>query len=452
MHLKKWLSLIKPISYGRIVHRFDKRLKKAACLLAFVLLTPQFALAAPTCRDLFAENLISLHAEVLTPQTLTGAQVERLNQAYDRWLVEMTEDVSYVHMQMEREKMSAAEQTQTLERMQSVYRSYFESVHPLYLDTRVRRLLNHRDEVRTIGSLSMVQNLVFSRELNGFYKDLLMRQNNLRVSKTGEPSTGLDNSALATEIKHLRLKRGFVHIRDLGRQKFETIVHAVAETIGLTSDTFPLRHGRLYANPEFIHDVMRTLRPMDLLIDRANEFKLSHMIIPGHYGHVGIYLGTKEQLKEIGMWEDPSIVPYHSAIESGHVMLEAKRTGVKLRTLLEYSNTDTVTGLRQRGATVESLQQKMRYGVAQIGKTFDHNFELEHSESFFCSKLVYFVFHDIEWGSRKVYGRRALPPDFIAAQATGTNPALEPVLAFDRGERVTGHLQSYVERSQQVTK
>ena len=389
-----------------------------------------------------------LEKNVENGYALTANQIESLNKHYNEWLKVNESKLLDIQHKMRNEFLSAPARLEALETIQSVYRSYLENVQPLAENTKWRRIIDRADGERSANSLSQIQDMVFSRELFEFYRGLLERAVNSGKAELPESAEFLHPQGLKASLSKLRIKRTFTRIRDLNRKVFESLVHLAVETIGVTSDRFPLRAGKLYNRPEVTSDIIQTLQPMDLLLDRANRFKISHMIIPGYYGHAGIYLGTKEQLIKIGMWDHPAIVLYHSAIENGQVMLEAKRTGVKLRTLREYLNTDSITALRQRNLTNESLGEKMTRGLEKIGKHFDHTFTLEHSESFFCTKLIYFVFNNIPWTSTKIAGRTALPPDYIAAMSMGEKRYFDPVLVYEAGEKVTGDLQEHIERVQ----
>ena len=379
---------------------------------------------------------------------MTASQVYYLNQNYDSWLSKYEPKLKEIEIGMQTESLTVQQQMTALEDLQSIYRSYFENIQPLADNTKWRRILNRPEEQRAVDSLTRIQDKVFSKDLFEFYKETLESQSTLPDYDWANEVEYLQPDELRSKLKMLKLKYTFTKIRDMNRNAFEKVVHLVTETIGISSDTFPLRAGKLFNRPEVIEDISQTLQPMDLLLDRANRFKMSHMIIPGYYGHGGIYLGTKAQLIKAGLWNHPAVVPYHAAIENGQVMLEAKRTGVKLRTLKEYSNTDSITALRQRDLSTEQLTEIMQRGLRQLGKKFDHTFTLEHSESFFCTKLIYFAFDHIPWKSTKTLGRTSLPPDFIAALSMGDNRYFDPVLAYDYGQKVTGDLQQYIERVQ----
>jgi hypothetical protein len=383
---------------------------------------------------------------------LNGRQLDSLNNYFNRAVKTSETQLNLISDKMNQESLNVTERLETLELIQSLYVSYLKVISPIEQNLKWRRILHRPDIGRPDNAFTLIQNKITAKNLFSFYQDLLHRsvalKNPASLEELGVSSPG----ELKAWLNKAKFSGRFTKIRDFNRRVFENIVHALTESVGITSDSFPLRRGKLYARPEVAADLTQTLRPLDVLADRANKFKLSHMIIPGYYGHVGIYLGTKAQLMEAGLWDHPSIIPYHQEIESGLTMLEAKRTGVRLRALGEYLNTDSVTAFRQKNLTKESMSEKIEEAVAAIGKSFDHNFDLEHKESYFCSKLIYMVFHDVAWPSRRAFGRTAIPPDYIASLSLGEDRAFDPVLVYENGTKVTEDLQSHIERVQRNRK
>lgn len=64
-------------------------------------------------------------------------------------------------------------------------------------------------------------------------------------------------------------------------------------------------------------------------------------------GHVAIWIGTKEELKQLGIWDHEVVRPYHEKIESGHGVIEALRIGVTINTLAHFMNIDDMAIIRE---------------------------------------------------------------------------------------------------------
>ncbi|MBT8411645.1 MAG: hypothetical protein KJP02_07600, partial [Octadecabacter sp.] len=62
-------------------------------------------------------------------------------------------------------------------------------------------------------------------------------------------------------------------------------------------------------HPEVRAALERTLRPMDLIVQRY-EGRLGGLVSPGRFTHTSIYLGTETQLRAAGLWHLPELAPW----------------------------------------------------------------------------------------------------------------------------------------------
>lgn len=175
------------------------------------------------------------------------------------------------------------------------------------------------------------------------------------------------------------------------------------------------RKGYLYKNEMAISLARENLQPMDILIEKS-PFVLTDKFIPGHYGHVAVYMGTKEQLTAIDMWNHPDIIPYQEEIEKGNVILEAVRSGVRLAPLEEFLNIDELTVMRKTDALAnpELVIQEITRGIDQIGKAYDFNFDISTLDKIVCSELIYITFGNVQWPTQYRLGRATITPDDVA--------------------------------------
>lgn len=193
------------------------------------------------------------------------------------------------------------------------------------------------------------------------------------------------------------------------------VVDAVSGLFGNIAGRFRFRKGHMYDHEEYRVKLMERLRPLDIITEKT-PFALTDTFIPGHYGHAAIYLGTEKQLKDIGMWDHPVIVPHQAEIQKGKVILEALRPGVWLNTLEEFLNIDELTLWRQPNiledrAEVERIYQR---GLEQLGKKYDFNFDVNTLDKIVCSELIYHAFGKINWPVKYVMGRPTISPDNLA--------------------------------------
>lgn len=215
-----------------------------------------------------------------------------------------------------------------------------------------------------------------------------------------------------------------------GKTKFKLVEFALSDTIISAVDTvtgwlsgifgniagsIKWRKGYLFNNETATEIAVQNLKPMDILIEKS-PFVLTDKFIPGHYGHVAVYLGTQEQLEQIGMWNHPDILPYQSEIAAGKVILEAVRSGVRLATLEEFLNIDELTIVRKDDVLTSDtlLIEQITRGMDQIGKAYDFNFDVSTLDKIVCSELIYIMYGNVHWPTHYRIGRATITPDDVA--------------------------------------
>jgi len=191
------------------------------------------------------------------------------------------------------------------------------------------------------------------------------------------------------------------------------------------------RSGRLKRSNEAVGLVKETLKPLDILVEKT-PFILTDYLIPGHFGHIALYLGTREQLEELNMWNHPKIRPFHSSIMNGKVILEAKRDGVQLSTIDEFLNVDELAILRAPEQLSSNYahhnEEVYNRAIQQIGKAYDFNFDVETSDEIVCSELIYQTYYFIDWRLEKTMGRWTISPDNIVQEIFQEKPRIDLIL------------------------
>lgn len=227
------------------------------------------------------------------------------------------------------------------------------------------------------------------------------------------------------EIKHLPVYKTLAKGKTL---KFKTysfrdgISLALNKTMNFVSGLFGnaagairWRHGHMYQRVEVAEHLKTKLRPLDIIVERT-PFALTDLFIPGNFGHAALWLGTEEELKELGMWNHPSIVPYQEQIKSGMNIVEAIRPGTGLKSLEEFLEIDEIGILRVDSALEDYNEYKNIYKRAmdQIGKKYDFNFDVNTSSRIVCSELIYHSFAKVNWPTKYYLGRFTISPDQLA--------------------------------------
>lgn len=310
-----------------------------------------------------------------------------------------------------------------------------EAVHKiLYLtDNEFRRIFKGSfspselslEEKTTIKQLTdQINQLVETLENPRFAKQIiLVRQTALEIKN----SLGDDESAmsLVDEIQHNKVATDLAQ----GKKKFKLQIFGISDAIvsifnkitnflsgffGNVAGSIHWRKGYLLENSAAIEIAKNSLRPMDIILEKS-PFVLTDKLIPGHYGHVAIYLGTKTQLEDIGMWNHPDIVPHQDEIEAGNTILEAVRPGVRLNSVEGFMNIDEYTIMRKTDGLQSSAQvsEQISRGIDQLGKDYDFNFDISTLEKIVCSELIYIVFGHVNWPTEYRLGRPTVTPDDI---------------------------------------
>lgn len=217
------------------------------------------------------------------------------------------------------------------------------------------------------------------------------------------------------EIVRLPVKAvgGAVNLSELGlcRIKFTT-----SQIVGNTMGLVRWRAGKLKGDEAVLQAMQAHLQPGDILLEKT-PFTLTDKSIPGHFGHAAIYVGTVEQLREMEALELPMVKKNLGKIATGHVVVEALRSGVNLDTLQDFMDVDDVAILRPKNLSIKERREAVNLALGNLGKKYDFNFDVNTTEAIVCSELVYIVYPQVDFVTRRVLGSFAITPDDIAQRA-----------------------------------
>lgn len=294
------------------------------------------------------------------------------------------------------------------------------------------------------------ESLKFSQQIN------LVRaiQIELKTILAEESSAVLLVEAIVTNKTAEDMARGKIKFQVEGYHFLDTLISLVDNVTGWLSRIFGniagsvhWRKGYLYNNAVASGMARDNMIPMDILIEKS-PFVLTDKFIPGHYGHVAVYLGTKEQLIELDMWNHPDILPYQQDIEKGKVILEAVRSGVRLNTLEEFLNIDELTIMRKTDGlkNPELLIAEITRGMDQIGKAYDFNFDIATLDKIVCSELIYITFGNVHWPTNYRLGRATITPDDVAEVLfqKNTKYKIQNFMVAKEEHRIELHNLSYI--------
>jgi hypothetical protein len=191
--------------------------------------------------------------------------------------------------------------------------------------------------------------------------------------------------------------------------------------------------GGYLEHPEAQAAVMEQVRPLDLII-ASSKGRLSGNALPGVFSHVVIYLGNEAELKALGMWNDPTVVPLQGQIRAGKVFIESDSPGVHLSSAATVLHTDAVAILRPDITKKSRKREVMRELYGRIGKDFDFRFDNATTEEIYCAELANITMPELNMPTRMLYGREAVVPnDVVALAATGKGHL--KLVAYVRGRK-----------------
>ena len=338
----------------------------------------------------------------------------------------------------------------------TLYDNYL-SLLMIMKDRRLRRLVNHpdlgygieEDEFRElVERLNSKSNRRRLRELldawehapEGLSEDAADELEPIR--RTIESSVSYRYAREETHEEPLptraRIRR--VHFLDRLEQLADDALGTLSEAFGNGIGLVETRKGKLWEQEDVRRKVLDTLQPLDLLLEKT-PFRLTDYFIPGHFGHVAIWMGTEAALEALGVWKQPGMQGdpfrgYRQDVAEGRSVLEALRSGVELNTLRQFLNVDDLAVLRPKTLAPDQAVPSLLRGFQQVGKEYDFNFDVETTATIVCSELPYHVYPGIDWHTEAQLGRFTISPDDVALQAVGEEAALELILFYHDGQQV----------------
>lgn len=299
----------------------------------------------------------------------------------------------------------------------TLYDNYLLGIIFFEQDARLRKVVNDPDmgfglvsnklKEMTLAANSIENRHRIRRAITFYEKEKALIADEPEDSDFSYLSLLIESSISYNYVKQIR-------VRDVASRKigeFERITEdLISETIasgfdivsgwfGNTIGLYESRKGKLYGDKEAKLKIQSVLQPLDILVEKT-PFRLTDKLIPGHFGHVAIWTGTKAELTNLGLWSNPHVMLYADQISNNakadskdeHQIIEALRSGVQLSTLDQFMNIDDFAILRPifKGKDAEKQKKEaMILAFRQLGKKYDFNFDVETTDKIVCSELAY---------------------------------------------------------------
>lgn len=428
-----------------------------------------------------SKKLVDAHAQIVNTamqedRPLTGAELSAINEgAMERMLLRdeaydfFNRDLYLVHSRIKKNFSLTDNELKALMLSMSVALTLYDTTLYTYYqfhdNPRIRRLLNEKDsayrregntfEKSVKGVFSFKNSLYIQRAIKIYNLFYLERKILIDDSELGRAHEVIQASFLYQNFKSRKTK-GVLHdffliigsrIKIGAKAKLDffnyfanSILYYGSRLFGNIVGSVQKRHGKLYRDPKFLSRVSGKLRPLDILLEKT-PFRLTDSFIPGFWGHAAIYIGTQEDLEELGIWGHELVQKYSREISKGKFIIEALRDKVQLNTLDHFSDIDDFALIRMRKElSLNETAEHILRALSHLGKKYDFSFDVETGDTIVCSELHYRTFVDIKFNTTLYLGRSTISVDQVAEQGK-TDMPFEPVMMYLNGVEVESDLQ-----------
>jgi len=255
------------------------------------------------------------------------------------------------------------------------------------------------------------------------------------LTYVGEELSGMAAAQIRDEPLHQRYMRLLRHYESrtvaTGLTGLEQSKVQTSKGFGNLVGAFEFRKGKLYDQPQWVEFVNERLQPGDILLEKT-PFRVTDKFIPGHFGHVALYVGTVEQLKALGLWDHLSVIPYHAELARGRTIVEALRDGTQINSVPHFLNIDDLAILRPKPGSIprEDVLQAIQLAFTHIGKKYDFGFDTNTWDTIVCSELAFQTYVNVEWPFGKALGSYTISPDDVAIMAGPDHSAPFQLVSF----------------------
>lgn len=169
-------------------------------------------------------------------------------------------------------------------------------------------------------------------------------------------------------------------------------------------------HGRLFYRDGLEPHLRAGLKPLDIIATRSRP-AMTRLMIPSHFTHAMIWLGTEAEMKRLGVWNLPEIQAHHAELKKGYAILESSKDSVHLSPFSEMIDLDELVILRDTRRSRARLRRKYTQLFKRLGVTFDYSFDYGDASKLTCAELIADVYPEYAIPIRYTTGRKSIIPD-----------------------------------------
>lgn len=304
---------------------------------------------------------------------------------------------------------------------------YKQTYDLFYKSSHLRRVVKDQAQVNNsgIGILEKVTKKIMNKDrvkkLEAVIQDY---QRDSKKNKNKRLKDKLESTIIYSKVAQDKSIKEFYKFKSFGISFSDGVANTTGSITGGLSAGFgaivgPVewREGYLTGKKDARKQMLEKLKPLDLILEKKG-YKLTDYTIPGHWGHIGVWLGNEAQLREIGMWNHPIIKPFQEKIKQGFSVYEVRRWGLVWDTLDNWMNLDEMAVIRHKQVNDYDQTEYTRVFkelFSQIGKKYDYSFDAMTANTITCTEIISLSYGPVNWPTTKVVGRHTLQPDNIAA-------------------------------------
>ena len=400
--------------------------------LTFIRLTKTLQQSFQEFTDFNSKRLVEIDKTLEGNKPIKGSDIAYLHhsfQVYKKYIytyIGIEKNLKYILKKTPDSELSQLYVSAKLSPMSFFYKNYYSVIK----NTRIRRIINASDTIYKTKDNDF-KKLILKELKKRNYKDIQKELVDISSSQHQLLDSALvkeltNNKYRSSRIRTDKKKINNYFQKDNTYKFLQFITHNISGFIGNVAGSIRFRKGYLYKNDSIRNLITSKLQPMDIIAEKTG-FALTDKMIPGHFGHIAIWLGTEQQLKDISIW---NTIPkqIQQKIRKGYSVLESARNGTHLLKLDKFINVDELAIARIKTFNTLSLNEKdllYKHALAQLGKKYDFNFDVETSDKLVCSELLYQVFGSIYWPTDRFLKRATISPDNVLSLALFQNTPID---------------------------
>ncbi|MCA9189146.1 MAG: YiiX/YebB-like N1pC/P60 family cysteine hydrolase [Pirellulaceae bacterium] len=179
----------------------------------------------------------------------------------------------------------------------------------------------------------------------------------------------------------------------LKRDLFRSAMYQLQKACGILASDRYLKPGHAPSLPDGIRSALDgILTPGDVLLVRK-EHALTNYFLPGYWPHSALYVGTLENLQDVGLSRHPHVAPRWQRLQScdtpnrGRVV-EAMKDGVRIRSMNSPYASDSIVVVRPQ-LPIDIVQAAIARALQHESKEYDFSFDFTTSHRLVCTEVVY---------------------------------------------------------------